>query len=252
MELLKVHRLNISSNGLSYDTTAEQRSSTERRYQNEACNVATFSARAPVYGDFNEFLQECCIELALVYLLGSPVLPLNSHGSYARLSRVSSRKLRGRHVEAPSLSSSGRTDEVDRFLEANCQASGARNGLPRTSRTPSLRELPRRLLPAPARKIAFQNKAVVYGILFCYAAETLTTMAADRNHLGAQLDVTAVLHTGTTPCNTIRICTASVPRWTFATPHARSLAGPVLPAGAHSFPGHFRRLFVQDLQAAFG
>src|SRR5215831_6045473 len=50
-------------------------------------------------------------------------------------------------------------------------------------------------LPAPAREIAFQNKAVVYAILFLCAAETLATIAADPKHLGAQLGVTAVLHT---------------------------------------------------------
>jgi Transposase zinc-binding domain len=42
-------------------------------------------------------------------------------------------------------------------------------------------------LPAPAGEIAFQNKAVVYAILFRTAAETLATIAADPRHLGAQL-----------------------------------------------------------------
>ena len=50
-------------------------------------------------------------------------------------------------------------------------------------------------MPAPAREIAFQNKAVVYASLFRCAAETLATIAADPKHLGAQLGVTAVLHT---------------------------------------------------------
>jgi hypothetical protein len=50
-------------------------------------------------------------------------------------------------------------------------------------------------LPAPAGEIAFQNKAAVYAILFRAAAETLTTIAADPKHLGAQIGVTAVLHT---------------------------------------------------------
>lgn len=34
-------------------------------------------------------------------------------------------------------------------------------------------------LSAPAREIAFQNRAVVYAILFRCAAEALTTIAAD-------------------------------------------------------------------------
>src|SRR6059036_3999824 len=50
-------------------------------------------------------------------------------------------------------------------------------------------------LPAPAGEIAFQNKTVVYAILFRTAAETLATIAADPRHLGAQLGVTMVLHT---------------------------------------------------------
>ena len=55
-------------------------------------------------------------------------------------------------------------------------------------------------LPAPVGEIAFQNKALVYTILFHAAAETLATIAADPKHLGAQLEVTMVLHTwGQTP-----------------------------------------------------
>ena len=42
--------------------------------------------------------------------------------------------------------------------------------------------------------IAYQNKAKVYGLLFTAAAETLTTIAADPKHLGADIGVTAVLH----------------------------------------------------------
>src|SRR5438874_7391927 len=50
-------------------------------------------------------------------------------------------------------------------------------------------------LPAPVADIAYQNKAVVYGILFKAAAETLVTIAADPEHLGARIGITAVLHT---------------------------------------------------------
>jgi Putative transposase/Transposase zinc-binding domain len=49
-------------------------------------------------------------------------------------------------------------------------------------------------LPAPAADIAFQNKAAVYAILFRAAAETLSTIAADRRHLGAEIGFVAVLH----------------------------------------------------------
>ena len=50
-------------------------------------------------------------------------------------------------------------------------------------------------LPAAIGAIAYQNKAKVYGLLFTAAAETLTTIAADSEHLGADIGVTAVLHT---------------------------------------------------------
>jgi hypothetical protein len=50
-------------------------------------------------------------------------------------------------------------------------------------------------LPAPIADIAYHNKAVIYGILFKAAAETLLTIAADPEHLGARIGITAVLHT---------------------------------------------------------
>ena len=50
-------------------------------------------------------------------------------------------------------------------------------------------------LPAPISAIAYYNKAVIYGLLFEVAAETLRTIAADPKHLGAQIGATLVLHT---------------------------------------------------------
>ena len=50
-------------------------------------------------------------------------------------------------------------------------------------------------LPAPIGEVAFQNKTVVYNILFRAASETLLTLAADSKHLGARIGLTAVLHT---------------------------------------------------------
>jgi hypothetical protein len=59
-------------------------------------------------------------------------------------------------------------------------------------------------LPAPIADIAYQNKAVIYGILFKAAAETLITIAPtgqarglkahDPKHLGARIGLTTVLH----------------------------------------------------------
>ena len=50
-------------------------------------------------------------------------------------------------------------------------------------------------LPAPIGDIAYQNKAVIYDLLFKASAETLTTIAADPKHLGARVGITSVLHT---------------------------------------------------------
>jgi hypothetical protein len=50
-------------------------------------------------------------------------------------------------------------------------------------------------MPAALGRIAYQNKAIVYGLLLKAAAETLTVIAADRKYLGADIGITAVLHT---------------------------------------------------------
>jgi len=50
-------------------------------------------------------------------------------------------------------------------------------------------------LPAPIADIAYQNKAVVYDLLFRAASETTITIAADAKHVGARIGITAVLHT---------------------------------------------------------
>ena len=50
-------------------------------------------------------------------------------------------------------------------------------------------------VPEEIAAIALQNKKTVYGILFRATAETLTTIAADPKHLGAQIGFFAVLHT---------------------------------------------------------
>jgi Putative transposase/Transposase zinc-binding domain len=49
-------------------------------------------------------------------------------------------------------------------------------------------------LPAAIADIAYQNKAVVYDLLFKASAETVLTIAADPKRLGARIGITAVLH----------------------------------------------------------
>jgi Putative transposase/Transposase zinc-binding domain len=50
-------------------------------------------------------------------------------------------------------------------------------------------------LPAAIAEIAYQNKAIVYDLLFKASAETMLTLAADPKHLGARIGITSVLHT---------------------------------------------------------
>ncbi len=50
-------------------------------------------------------------------------------------------------------------------------------------------------LPARIADIAYQNKAVLYDLLFKVSAETMLTIAADPKHLGGRIGIISVLHT---------------------------------------------------------
>jgi len=50
-------------------------------------------------------------------------------------------------------------------------------------------------LPAAIADIAYQNKRVIYNLLFKASAETMLTIAADPKQLGAKIAITSVLHT---------------------------------------------------------
>ena len=107
-------------------------------------------------------------------------------------------------------------------------------------------------LPEQIAAIAYQNKAVVYEILFQATAQTLRTIAADPKHLGAEIGFIAILHT-----------------WSQNLQHHPHLHC-VVPGGGLSADGErwvscragffllvrvlsrlFRRLFLTRLQAAF-
>ena len=106
-------------------------------------------------------------------------------------------------------------------------------------------------LPAPIAELAYQNKEVLYGLLFDVAAQTLMTIAADPKHLGARIGATLVLHT-----------------WGSALTHHPHVHG-IVPGGGLSADGSrwvacrpgfflsvrvlsrlFRRRFLQALQQA--
>ena len=107
-------------------------------------------------------------------------------------------------------------------------------------------------VPPPVAEIAFQNKAVVYAILFKAAAETLRRIAADPAHLGAEIGLVAVLHTWGQTLTHHPHVHCIVPgggpsldgtRWTPCRP------GFFLPVRVLS--RLFRRLFLEELLAAF-
>jgi len=107
-------------------------------------------------------------------------------------------------------------------------------------------------VPQQIAAIAYQNKAVLYDILFRATAETLRTIAADPKHLGAEIGFIAILHT-----------------WgqnLMHHPHLHCVVpgGGISPDGEHWVacrPGFFlpvrvlsrlfRRLFLEQLQQAF-
>jgi hypothetical protein len=107
-------------------------------------------------------------------------------------------------------------------------------------------------VPPTLADIAFQNKAVVYNILFKAAAETLRTIGADPKHLGAELGLVSVLHTWGQNLRHHPHVHCIVPgggpslageRWVACRP------GFFLPVRVLS--RLFRRRFLEQLQAAF-
>jgi hypothetical protein len=50
-------------------------------------------------------------------------------------------------------------------------------------------------LPVEVADIAYQNKRVVYDLLFKVSSQAMQTIAADPRHLGAKIAITSVLHT---------------------------------------------------------
>jgi hypothetical protein len=107
-------------------------------------------------------------------------------------------------------------------------------------------------LPARIADIAYQNKAVVYDLLFKASSETMLTIAADPKHLGARIGILSVLHT-----------------WGSALTH-HPHAHMIVPGGGFSLDGNswvssrplfllpvevlsalFRGLFLDKLRAAY-
>src|ERR1700680_2666411 len=107
-------------------------------------------------------------------------------------------------------------------------------------------------LPAAAAEIAFQKKEAVTAILFRAAAETLSTIAADPRHLGAEIGFVAVLHTWGQNLQHHPHVHCLVPGGGLSLDGARWVScrpGFFLPVRVLS--RLFRRLFLEKLRAAF-
>ncbi len=107
-------------------------------------------------------------------------------------------------------------------------------------------------VPEEIAAIAYQNKEVAYGILFQATAETLKAIAADPEHLGAEIGFFAVLHTWGQNLQFHPHLHCVVPggglspdgqRWVSCRPNF------FLPVRVLSCL--FRRLFLESLQKAF-
>jgi hypothetical protein len=106
-------------------------------------------------------------------------------------------------------------------------------------------------LPGPIADIAYQNKAVIYDLLFKAAAEATLTIAADPKHLGARIGITAVLHTWGSAMTHHPHLHMIVPGGGIATDGSRWVScRPSFFLPVRVLSRLFRRLFLQMLSAA--
>src|ERR1700682_4686023 len=107
-------------------------------------------------------------------------------------------------------------------------------------------------LPAPIAAIAFQNKGIVYAILFKAAAEAMSTLAANPRRLGAGIGIVAVLHTWGQALTHHPHVHCVVPGGGLSPDSARWIAsGPNFFLAVKPLARLFRRLFLERLTAAF-
>lgn len=107
-------------------------------------------------------------------------------------------------------------------------------------------------VPQEIAAIAYQNKDVVYDILFQTTAETLKTIAADPEHLGAEIGFFAVLHTWGQSLQFHPHLHCVVPGGGLSPDGQRWVAcRPNFFLSVHVLSRRFRRLFIEALQRAF-
>jgi hypothetical protein len=107
-------------------------------------------------------------------------------------------------------------------------------------------------LPAPVAEIAFQNKAIVYSILFKAAAEAMVTLASNPRRLGAKIGGVAVLHTWGQALTHHPHVHCVVPGGGLSSDGMRWIAGrPNFFLAVKPLSRLFRRLFLERLKAVF-
>src|ERR1700710_1493394 len=107
-------------------------------------------------------------------------------------------------------------------------------------------------MPVPAAEIAFQNKRVVYAVLFRAAADAMRDVAAEPRHLGAGTGAVAVRHSGGQAMTYHPHLHCIVPAGGLSPDQTRWVAcrpGFLLPVRVLS--RRFREVFVARLRAAF-
>jgi hypothetical protein len=106
-------------------------------------------------------------------------------------------------------------------------------------------------LPGRIADIAYQNKAVIYGLLFKASSETMLTIAADPKHLGARIGILSVLHTWGSALTHHPHVHMIVPGGGFSLDGKRWVAcRPSFFLPVRVLSRLFRRLFLEQLEAA--
>jgi len=106
-------------------------------------------------------------------------------------------------------------------------------------------------LPAEVAAIAFQNKAVVYAILFDAVAATLKIIAADPRHLGGEIGFIAILHTWGQTLTHHPHVHCLVPGGALVDGQRWGACRPRFFLPVHVLSRLFRRLFLERLEAAY-
>jgi Zn finger protein HypA/HybF involved in hydrogenase expression len=107
-------------------------------------------------------------------------------------------------------------------------------------------------LPARIADIAYQNKAVIYDLLFKASSETMLTIAADPKHLGARIGFLSVLHSWGSAMNHHPHVHMIVPGGGFSLDGQRWLAcRPRFFLSVEVLSALFRGLLLHKLRAAY-